>query len=114
MGLTHNYLDNLFAKAALITTNHAVDTNTQHQDEAAAACGTGGTGAAEHEVLGTEEKDEAKIEFPEREKADGEEGSECGGDAGNALHKSVLITEFSDPEAKELAVEYVEYLLKQK
>ena len=109
VGLTHNYLDNLFAKAALITTSHAVE--TQHQDESAAPCGTGGTGAGESEPLGTEEaKDEAKIEFPGQVKEDGAEE----GEGGAALYKSVLITEFSDPEAKELAVEYVEYLLKEK
>ena len=73
MGLTHNYLDNLFAKAAQITTGQDVVTTTQGQVEGARFV-TGGTG----EPMELPEEGTENIEFEKHSKADGEEEAASG------------------------------------
>ena len=99
-------------------------TTTQGQAEDRAPLGTAGTG----EPMELQEEGTENIEFPQHSKADGEEEavsatgkSEVEGANGTIATaegqgprtgRSLLITEFSEPELKDLAVEYVGNLLK--
>lgn len=99
-------------------------TTTQGQAEDRAPLGTAGTG----EPMELQEEGTENIEFPQHSKADGEEEavsatgkSEVEGADGTIATvegqgprtgRSLLITEFSEPELKDLAVEYVGNLLK--
>ena len=99
-------------------------TQGQAEDRAGARFGTAGTG----EPMELQEEGTENIEFPQHSKADGEEEavsatgkSEVEGANGTIATaegqgprtgRSLLITEFSEPELKNLAVEYVGNLLK--